>query len=108
MQLKVSVTEGVYVLKQEDIICLQASSNYTRLYLTGERNIFSAKTLKEYESMLPGNSFYRVHSSYLINAKHICHISPAGEIGLSQNISVHISKRRKTRIQSLLRKKGLM
>jgi two-component system, LytTR family, response regulator len=108
MQLKVSVTEGVYILKQEDIICLQASSNYTRLYLTGQRNIFSAKTLKEYESLLPQNNFYRVHSSYLINTKHICHISAKGEIGLSQNISVHISKRRKTRIKSLLKSKGLM
>jgi two-component system, LytTR family, response regulator len=108
MQLTVSVTEGVYVLQQEEIIYLEASSNYTRLHLTGQRNIFSAKTLKEYESMLPQNNFYRVHSAYLINTKHICHISPTGKIGLSQNISVHISKRRKTRIKSLLKQIGLM
>lgn len=108
MQLKVSVSEGVYLLKQEDIICLEASSNYTRLHLTGRRNIFSAKTLKEYESLLPQNNFCRVHSSYLINTGHICHISPTGEIGLSQNISVHISKRRKGRIKTFLKKKGLM
>jgi two-component system, LytTR family, response regulator len=108
MQLKVSVTEGIYLLKQEDIICLQANSNYTRLFLTGQRNIFSAKTLKEYESLLPQTDFYRVHSSYLINTSHICHITPGGKIGLSQNISVHIAKRRKTKIKTLLKKKGLM
>ena len=106
MQLKVSVTEGVYMLNPADIICLEASSNYTRLYLTGQRYIFSAKTLKEYESLLPQNNFYRVHNSYLINTKHICHISRAGVIGLSQNICVHISKRRKARIKSLLKQNG--
>ncbi len=108
MHLTVSVTEGIYILKQDDIICLEANSNYTRLHLTGQRNIFSAKTLKEYASMLPENNFCRVHSSYLINTKHICHVSPAGEIGLSQNILVHISKRRKATTELLLKEKGLM
>jgi two-component system LytT family response regulator len=108
MQLVVSVTEGVYVLNQEDIICLEASSNYTRLCLTGSRYIFSARTLKHYESELPSQFFWRVRSSCLINTKHICNVNPSGEISLSQNINVRISKRKKMLIKEFLKRDSLI
>jgi two-component system, LytTR family, response regulator len=96
MQLTVSVSEGVYILNEEEIIYLQAFSNYTKIYLTENRNIFSAKTLKQYEILLPSNIFYRVHSSFLINSKHICNVNFFGEIVLTQNFSVPISRRKKS------------
>ena len=103
MKLTVSVSEGIYVLNPADIIYLEASSNYTRLHLTGQRKIFSAKTLKQYENLLQHNNFLRVHDSFLINSIHICNMSPSGDIILSQNISVPVSKRKKTSIKRLLK-----
>jgi two-component system, LytTR family, response regulator len=108
MQLKVSVTEGVFILNPEDIICLEANSNYTKLYLIGRRNLFSAKTLKAYQSMLPQNYFYRVHSSFLINKKHISEFCPQGYIALTQNIEVPVARRRKTEVKLFLKQNGLL
>jgi two-component system, LytTR family, response regulator len=105
MQLTVSVTEAVYKINHEEIIYLQACSNYTRIYLTEKRNIFSAKTLKLYENLLPTDIFYRVHSSYLINAKHIRSFDLSSAIRLTQNFRVPISRRKRFFIKNLLENK---
>jgi len=96
MQLKVSVTEGIFYINPQDIICLEANSNYTKLYLTGSRNLFSAKTLKAYQSLLPPNAFLRVHSAFLINKMHISHICGREIVVLTQDIQVPLARRRKS------------
>ncbi len=102
MQLTVSVAEGVYKLNEDDIIYLKASSNYTQFYLLDGRYIFSAKTLKQYEALLPKNAFCRVHSSYLINVKHIQKINFDVGIGLTQNFIVPISRRKKAIVKNMV------
>lgn len=103
MQLTVSVTEGVYLLDSDEIICLEACSNYTRLHLTGQRKIFSARTLKYYEISLTTENFFRVHSSYLVNIKHISFLDLRGELCLSQGLKIKVAKRRKAVIPGLLK-----
>jgi len=70
MHLTLSLTEGTFILQPDEIICLQAISNYTRFYLSGNRVLFSAKCLKQYAHLLEGSDFCRVHKSYLINKLH--------------------------------------
>ena len=108
MQLTVSVAEGVYKLNEDEIIYLKATSNYTKFYLTDGRYIFSAKTLKQYEALLPINVFYSVHSSYLINVKHIQKINFNAEIGLTQNFFVPISRRKKAIVENMVGKQFLI
>jgi two-component system, LytTR family, response regulator len=100
--LVVSLREGLIRLPAAEIICLQASRNYTRIYLTGNRSLLSAKTLKEYEKRLPPDAFYRVHNGYLVNAQHIACFSRDGELQLSQAIHIKVAKRRKTAIRKQL------
>lgn len=92
--LLVNVREGVYLLKQEEIVYLQASSNYTRLHLCNNRMIFSAQTIKKYENCLPENDFIRVHSSFIVNKSHITQISKAKKVHLSNNLEITVAKRR--------------
>lgn len=101
MQLTVSVAEGVFKLNEDDIIYLKAFSNYTKFYLTDWRYIFLAKTLKQYEALLPINVFCSVHSSYLINVKHIHKINFNIGVGLTQNIIVPISRRKKAIVENM-------
>jgi two-component system LytT family response regulator len=105
MHLTVYVTEGEYKLNQDEIIYLEAHSNYTKFYLTGKRKIFSAKTLKRYEELLPLEFFIRVHSSYLVNVLHICKLNTVGKISLTQNFSVPISRRKKRIFKDLIIRK---
>jgi two-component system LytT family response regulator len=101
MQLKLSLTEGVFIISPEEIICLEASSNYTKLHLTGKRKLVSARTLKTYQLLLPANSFFRVHSSYLINARHISSISESGELKMGDGLCLKVAKRRKLMLPKL-------
>ncbi len=53
-----------------DIIYAEASDKYC--YIRTEKdNILYKKTLSEFESMLPEESFFRCHRSYIVNFSHI-------------------------------------
>ena len=77
MHLTLTHSNTTYILYPDEIICLQASSNYTRFYLLGNRMLLSAKCLKYYAHLLEGSDFCRVHKSYLINKLHIKKLSLA-------------------------------
>jgi two-component system, LytTR family, response regulator len=61
-------TDYVFI---EDIIRLEADSNYTKVFLTNGKTGLNPKTLKEYENMLctPGSHFMRIHQSHIVNLK---------------------------------------
>lgn len=57
---------GHTLMQYEDIIYIEAQSNYCDIHLKfGKKNTVS-KTLKEIENLLP-NTFLRTHKSYLVN-----------------------------------------
>lgn len=61
---------GHTLMQYEDIIYIEAQSNYCDIFLKhGKKNTVS-KTLKEIESLLP-NTFLRTHKSYIVNTIYI-------------------------------------
>lgn len=54
----------------KDITILEADNNYTTVYTKSDRYIYST-VLKRMEEKLPGNSFLRVHRSYVVNIESI-------------------------------------
>ena len=66
-RLTVAEQFGFRIVNVEDLMYLQADSNYTVLHLTDARQIVATRTLGEFEKMLEGNEFYRIHKSTLIN-----------------------------------------
>ena len=48
------------------IVTLQGESNYTRIFLEGDRSILVSKTLVEFEDLLTGFGFFRVHKTHLV------------------------------------------
>lgn len=71
--ITVKCKNGRRIININDIIYCQAKNNYTDMFLTsleGNR-INCAKTLNEFEKMLPKDLFVRCHRSYLANIKHI-------------------------------------
>lgn len=63
--------EGFTMVKINDITYLQAESNYTWVFTTGEQKYLVAKTLKEVETMVLRDQFFRSHKSYLANLNHV-------------------------------------
>jgi two-component system, LytTR family, response regulator len=59
--------DGFQFVETENIIYLEANSNYTCFYLINNAKITVAKTLKDFEELLPASVFIRIHHSYIIN-----------------------------------------
>lgn len=87
----------------EDIIRLEADGNYTYIYKTGEKSFYSAKTLKEYDEILLGSKFIRVHRSHLINLDHIASYDKQGLIAMSDGSVVEVSRRKREFVQDAIR-----
>jgi two-component system, LytTR family, response regulator len=89
-------SKGFTLVDFKDIVWLEASDNYTNLYLNGQKKIIASKTLKEFESILPPNDFFRVHRSALINFNFVKEYSnhEGGEVILSDGTHVQVSKAR--------------
>jgi two-component system LytT family response regulator len=59
--------EGLQFVETAHIIYLEANSNYTCFYLINNIKITVARTLKDFEELLPTSVFMRIHHSYIIN-----------------------------------------
>jgi two-component system, LytTR family, response regulator len=65
-------TQGdIFLFDLQDIIFLESDGCYTLVYTKEENKIMVSKTLKDYDELLSGNGFYRVHKSFLINLVHV-------------------------------------
>jgi two-component system, LytTR family, response regulator len=58
---------GFRLVNVAELMYLQADDNYTVLYLTGDRKIVATRTLGEFEKILEGPEFLRIHKSTVMN-----------------------------------------
>lgn len=105
-KLAVPTLEGIDFFKIDDIIYCKADGNYTTLYLTNKQEEVISKNLKDFENLLSGSGFCRVHNSYLINMQHVQKYikGEGGYVMLSEDHHVDISRRRKDVFLGLLDK----
>lgn len=89
---------GIEHINLHEIVCFESFSNYTRIHLTGMREISSSKTLKEFDVQLcdQGSSFMRVHNSYIINLNKVAScLKTVDKIIMENGQKVPLSKSRK-------------
>jgi two-component system LytT family response regulator len=89
-------SKGFTLVDLKEIVWLEASDNYTNLYLNGQRKIVASKTLKEFEAILPLTDFFRIHRSAVININFVKEYSnhEGGEVILNDGTHVQVSKAR--------------
>jgi two-component system LytT family response regulator len=99
-RLAVHTSEGVIFLDTEKIIRMEADSNYTHIYVAGNRKITSAKTLKEYEDLLSTKPFFRIHHAHLVNLRHVEKYikGEGGYVVTSDQTTLEVSRRRKSEL----------
>jgi two-component system, LytTR family, response regulator len=92
----VNHSQGFSIIDIDNIVRLEASRNYTKIYLNDNTEIISSKNLKEFEDILNSKSFCRVHKSHLINLKYLREYSnlEGGTAIMSDNSRIIISRRR--------------
>ncbi|MCH5717849.1 LytR/AlgR family response regulator transcription factor [Niabella hibiscisoli] len=57
-----------------DLIWLKASNKYVLLYTTNAKPLMVNNTLSNFEMLLPGSEFVRIHKSHIINLKFVSRI----------------------------------
>lgn len=97
-------TENIYLLDLRDLISCESDNNYTFVYTTNSGKILVSKTLKEYEEMLTGFGFYRVHKSFLINLAHIKRFEKqdGGYVVMTNELKVPVASRKRDEMLEIL------
>lgn len=102
-KLMVSAMEGLFFFNPEEIIRLEASSNYTQIFFTNRRPLLLAKVLKDFSGVLEPLGFLRTHRSHLVNRRHILQVDATGNIIMLDASKAEISRRKKNEVLKTLR-----
>jgi two-component system, LytTR family, response regulator len=88
--------EGLQFIKVGDIVYLEANVNYTHIYLSAQKFVVS-RTIKEFEELLPGDTFIRIHNSYIINKDYLEKYirGEGGQVVLTTGTVLDVAKRKK-------------
>jgi two-component system LytT family response regulator len=97
-------TGSIKYVGLDEIIRLQADRNYTRLFFADGKTFLAAKTLKEYEEILPTESFIRVHRMHLVNNQFIKEYDRDGMLNLKDGSSIEVSRRKKENLIKFMRR----
>ena len=103
-KIAVPTFDGLQMINVEDIIKCVAHESYTEIILTCDTKFMVSRNLKEYEDMLSGFNFFRIHNSCLVNLRHVKKYirGEGGYVQLVNGHSCEVSRRKKTELLSRL------
>ena len=101
--LKIATSEGIFFFQPEEIIRLEASSNYTYIYFTNRAKLFTAKVLKEFALHLEPLGFIRTHRTHLVNRNYISSVRHDGTVMMQDDSVAEVSRRLKGEVMRMLR-----
>ncbi len=104
-KIVVPTSDGMHVIRLTDIVRLESSSNYTTFFLNGQKNLLASKTLKEFDTMLEGYSFLRIHKSHLVNVNYLKKYvqTDGGYLILEDGSRIPVANRKKEQLMTLLK-----
>lgn len=96
-KMAVPTMNGLSFVLMKDIMRLEASGSCTKLYLSNGEQLTTTRIIKEYEDLLPGNIFYRVHNAHIINVNRIqnYHKGRGGYVRMEDGTSIEVAFRRR-------------
>ncbi len=104
-KLTLTYDGGKSIIDFDDIIYMKGFDNITTIYLTKNRKLTLAKTLKHFEALLH-KQFFRIHKSYLVNLKFVAKIvtREAYFLELNEGTQLPVSRRNYKDLNKVLNK----
>lgn len=104
-KIAIPVKSGVQLICTNEIIYLEASSNYTTIFLKGTKPILVSKTIKSFEPVLQEPQFVRIHRRHMVNLSEVKAFlrSNGGELLMTNEKYLSISKSNQDRMRVLLK-----
>ncbi len=96
-RIAVPLLNGYKLVSVEDITYCEAHKEYTFIHTVSAQPVCSSTNLGEYEDLLQGYSFCRVHHSYLVNKEHVQQYikGEGGELIIEGKKTIPVSRRKK-------------
>ena len=97
-RIGIPTAEGLQFINIQDIVYLEGSNNYTNIYEYSNQKTLVCRTLKDFEEMLPENSFLRIHHSHIINKNYVEKYirGEGGQAVMKNGVVLDIAKRKKS------------
>lgn len=101
---------GIVFIELEEIVSLQADSNYSIIHLQNMQKKVISKTLKDFEELLDTNQFVRIHKSYIVNLRFVKEYSTTdgGIVKMTDGNHWSISRRQLENFLEKMKNKSLM
>lgn len=94
-QISIPTCHGTKIVLIENIIRVQGSSNYSKIFFNNERPLLVAKVLHWFEDQLPADMFCRIHRTHIINRLYVNSVSRSSALALSNGDIIQMSRRKK-------------
>ena len=96
-KIAIPTSEGLEFIPIKNILRIESSSNYSKIFFKEGKNILVTKLLKDFEDMLQPYRFYRIHNSHLINLSYIQKFVKAngGQVLLQDGTLIDVARRKK-------------
>ncbi|QCX01580.1 response regulator transcription factor [Aggregatimonas sangjinii] len=97
-------TDGkLLFLESDEIIYAESDGNYSTVYLSEGGKIVLTKKLKEVNELLPADSFFRIHNSYIINLHKVKEfLKTDGYVVLKTGHKIPVSRQKKSDFLDML------
>ena len=94
-RITLQTSQGFIFTSIRDITRIETYGNYSFVFLCdGERHLVSTN-LKEFEEILPGSNFLRVHQSHIVNTAFLKKYLKKGYVIMFDGKEIPVSRRRK-------------
>lgn len=103
-KIAIPTNEGVDFFEINQIIRIESSSNYSKIYFKDGKAILVTKLLKDFEEILTPYRFYRIHNSHLINLSYIKKYirGDGGQVLLQNEELIDVARRKKEEFLRLI------
>jgi two-component system, LytTR family, response regulator len=100
--------ESIFLFNIDDIVHCGSDGSYTVFETVGNQKIVISKLLKEYDTLLSGSGFFRIHRSHLINLRHITRFDKqdGGFVIMSNGSKLPVSASGRERLLELFEELG--
>lgn len=101
---------SISFIEVDDIVSLQADSNYTIIHMRDMQKLVISKTLKDFEELLNEHQFVRIHKSYIVNLRYIKEYSTidGGVVKMADGNQWSISRRQLDLFLEKMKQSSLM
>ena len=96
-RISIPMNGKIVFLQTDEIIYCESDGNYCKIFLEDKRTLFVTRKIKEVLNLLPGEKFFRVHNSYVVNLNKVReYLKTDGYVILSNNTKIPVSRSKKS------------